>query len=80
MYSTELIRKFPMAPKSPILYVVYNEDMIDDARELISIIHGPEWLQENVTVVPLNTKVEDHTMYDVYIDPTVYKFMHSWNN
>lgn len=80
MYSTEMIRKFSVDPKTPILYVVYNEDMIDDAKELISIIHSPKYLEEHVTVVPLNTKVEDHIKYDVYIDPTVYKFMHSWND
>lgn len=80
MYSTELIRKFTPDPKAPILYVVYNEDMVDDAKELVSIIHGPKYLEEHVTIVPLNTKVEDHIKYDVYIDPTVYKFMHSWND
>ena len=80
MYSTEMIRKFPAEPTSPILFVVYNEQMVDDAAFFISTIHGTEYLDEHVTVVPLNTKVEDHIKYDVYIDPTVYKYMHSWND
>ena len=80
MYSTELIRKFPEAPTSPILFVVYNEDMVEDAMFYISTIHGEQYLNDHVTVVPLNTKVEDHIMYDVYIDPMVYKYKHSWND
>lgn len=80
MYSTELIRKFPAAPQAPILYVVYNEDMVLDARVLISTIHGKDYLDKNVTIVPLKTKVADHRKYDVYMDPAVYRYMHSWNN
>lgn len=80
MYTTDLIRKFPEDPKSPILFVVYNENMVWQAEELIEMIHSPNYLEEHVTVVPLNTKVENHTKYDVYIDPGVYKFMHSWSN
>lgn len=80
MYSTEMIRKFPEAPERPILFVVYNEDMVDDAKFYIGTIHGPKYLREHVKVVPLNTKVEDHSQYDVYIDPMVYKYQHSWNN
>ncbi len=80
MYSTEMIRKFPQNPDKPILYVVYNEDLIVDAKVLITTIHGVDYLDEYVTIVPLNTKVEDHRKYLVYIDPTVYKYMHSWND
>lgn len=81
MYNTEeLIRRFPEQPEEPILYVVYHEDMIMDAAHLIACIHGSDYLVEHVSIVPLSTKVEDHTKYDVYIDPTVYKYMHSWNN
>lgn len=80
MYSTELIRKFPEIPSNPILFVVYNEEMVSDAEFFISTIHGEEYLREHVTVVPYNTTVEDHNAYDVYIDPVVYKYKHSWNN
>ena len=80
MYSTELIRKFPETPQAPILYVVYNESMVFDARVLITTIHGADYFDEHVTVVPLSTKVDDHRKYDVYMDPTVYKYMHSWND
>lgn len=80
MYSTELIRKFPENPTNPILFVVYNEDMVDDAAFYIASIHGAEYLDEHVTIVPLHTRVDEHIKYDVYIDPMVYKYKHSWNN
>lgn len=80
MHSTELIRNFPENPHRPILYVVYNDNMVFDARVLITSIHGADYFDEYVTVVPLNTMVDDHRQYDVYMDPNVYKYMHSWNN
>lgn len=80
MYSSELIRKFPENPTAPILYVVYNEDLVMDAAAMIATIHGTDYLVEHVSIVPLSTKVEDHRKYDVYMDPTVYKYMHSWND
>lgn len=80
MYSTELIRKFPDSPDKPILYVVYNDTHIQDAKSFIGVIHGEEYLKEHVTVLPLNTKVDDPSLYQVYIDPMVYKYLHSWNN
>lgn len=80
MYSTEMIRKFPTDPARRILFVVYNEQHVDDAEFYISTLHGEEYLDRWVDVVPLNTKVEDYRKYDVYIDPIVYKYMHSWND
>lgn len=80
MYSTELIRKFPDNPDKPILYVVYNDTHIQDAECFIGVIHGEDYLKEHVTVLPLNTKVDDPSHYQVYIDPMVYKYLHSWNN
>lgn len=80
MHSTDLIRKFPENPERPILYVVYNDSMLFDAQVLIIATHGLEYFDEHVKVVPLNTKVDDHRRYDVYMDPNVYKYMHSWND
>lgn len=79
MYSTELIRKLPSVPAGPILYVVYNEDMIPEAKALIGTIHGPEYL-EHVTIVPYNGKVENVRDYSVFIDPIVFTYKNSWNN
>lgn len=79
MYSTELIRKFPDNPDKPILYVVYNEDHIHQALSFIGIIHGPDYL-DNVKVVPFGKPFADVSSYDVYIDPLVYKYQHSWND
>lgn len=80
MHTTEMIRRFPEAPEHPILFVVYNDDMVAGTKTLIDIIHGSDYCDRYCTVVSLNTKVDDHSMYDVYIDPTVYTYMHSWNN
>ena len=75
-----MIRKFPAVPSKPLLFVVYNEDHVNDAEFYITMIHGFDYLDKYVKVVPLNTKVDDLDQRDVYIDPTVYKYMHSWNN
>ena len=80
MYSTELIRKFPPIPEKPILYVVYNEQHIREAELFIGMIHGPEYLEEHVTIVPFGERNVDSRNYSVYIDPTVYAYKNSWNN
>lgn len=82
MYSTELIRKFPQDPFDPILYVVYNESMIPDAETLISIIHGEEYVNKYVRVVAFDTSMpaDKSKKYQVYIDPLVYTYKHSWND
>lgn len=84
MHSTELIRKFPENPQRPILYVVYNEHHIYDAKHFISTIHGIEYFEEHVEIVTFNEEnpgyKHDFTKYDVYVDPTVYKYKMSWNN
>lgn len=81
MYSTELIKKFPVEPTQPILFVVYNETMVKEAEFLIGAIHGPQYLEEHVTVVPFDRPFDKGANnYMVYIDPTVFKYKHSWNN
>lgn len=80
MYSTELIRKFPEKPHRPILYVVYNEQHIRDAELFISLIHGSEYFEEHVTITTFGSPFEKTREYEVYIDPMVYAYKHSWNN
>lgn len=80
MYSIELIRKFPVEPVKPILYVVYNENHIMDAETFIGMIHGPTYLEQHVTIVPFGEPFAKSRDYEVYIDPMVYKYKHSWNN
>lgn len=81
MYSTELIRAFPAYPLEPILYVVYENSYINDAKDLIRIIHGKDYLDKHVTVVPFNKPFKKgDTRYSVYIDPTVFKYKNSWSN
>lgn len=80
MTTIEMIRKFPQLPNKPILYVVYNEDHVSSVEEDIAFERSSDYLTRHVTVVPLNTRVDDHSKYEVYIDPAVYVYMHSWNN
>ena len=81
MYSTELIRRFPAEPVKPILFVVYNETMVQEAEFLISTIHGDDYTKQHVTVVPFDRPFDKGpNNYMVYIDPTVFMYKHSWNN
>lgn len=80
MYSTELIRKFPSTPTKPILYVVYSEHHVREAELFIGMIHGPEYLEEHVTIAPFSQPFVKDRNYDVYIDPTVFAYKNSWNN
>lgn len=78
MMSTELIKRFPKEPLKPILYVVYNNEMIESAKFLIEHIHGSDYLK-HVTVTAFDARPNDGH-YELYIDPTVYTYKHSWNN
>jgi hypothetical protein len=79
MYSTELISRFPKEPTRPILYVVYNDDMVESAQFLVATIHGFPYLKY-VTVAPFDKRPKDDIDYEMYIDPTVYTYKNSWNN
>ena len=82
MKSTELIRKFPEKLTKPILYVVYDDSHIAESEFLIETIHGKKYL-DRVKIIALNTSMDSHSTtkdYDVYIDPMVYTYKHSWNN
>lgn len=76
MYSTELIKKFPADPDSPILFFVYNKEMVSEAEFLISVIHGQEYLDKYVTVLPIGTDEarlkQNSNNVSIYIDPTVF--------
>lgn len=81
MYSTELIRKFPDNPSEPVLYVVYNKQHINEAEYFIALIHGTEYLDNHVKIVPFDEPFEKNGVnYQVYIDPLVFKYKNSWNN
>lgn len=82
MYSTELIRKFPEQPTIPIVYVVYNEDLISDAKFLIDTIWGSAYRESNVTVRALGDS--DHYEFpsgvSIYLDPSVMVFRNNGYN
>ena len=82
MKSIDLIRKFPDKLTKPILYVVYDDSHVAEAEFQIETMHGVNYL-DNVKIIALNTSIDSHSTvkdYDVYIDPMVYTYKHSWNN
>lgn len=83
MYTTELIRKFPQEPTRPIVFVVYHKDYIHDAEDMISIIHGQDYLSQYVRVIDINHEHGgnlDPSQCDIWIDPNVLRYKNSWYN
>lgn len=77
----ELIKKFPATPKNKIVYVVYDQRMVGMSEDLIRGIWGDDYLENNVVVVSYDQPIDQtlrNANNDVYIDPLVYKYKHSW--
>ena len=81
MNSADLIAKFPSDPAKPILYVIYEDAHRNHAEYLIDKIHGKEYRTTNITIVDINDKEvnRDPNDVDVWIDPTVFLYINSWN-
>ena len=76
-----LIRKFPDKPTKPILYVVYNQDMIAEAAYMINEVWGEDYLDTNVTITSIDVeKSQDTRKYDIYLDPTMQTYKYSWTS
>jgi len=52
---------------------------VESTKFLIESIHGAAYLK-NVTVTAFDRRPNDGIHYEMYIDPTVYTYKHSWNN
>jgi hypothetical protein len=74
-----LVQKFPENPTQPILWVVYNEDMIPSAKKLIESIRGKEYLQKFVNVVSIDNQDKDRNC-TVYLDPLLYNYLGNGND
>lgn len=80
MLTPDLINRFPKNPEKPILYVVYNQDMIADAAYLINEIWGEDYLAEHVTITSIDVELSQNTReYAIYLDPLMQTYKHSWN-
>lgn len=83
MYTTELIRKFPKVPNRKILFVIYDKEFQEDAETFIRTIHGDEYMNDFVEIVTIKDNVDKNhyspAFYEIWIDPTVFKYMGSWN-
>lgn len=61
-----IIRNLPENPQKPILWVVYNEDMVEYAQNLIAEIKGKEYMKHIRVVSKNQTSKQVGT---VYFDP-----------
>jgi hypothetical protein len=60
------IRNLPNNPAKPILWIVYNEDMVEYTRNLISEIKGEDYMEHIKVVARTEAYKESGT---VYFDP-----------
>lgn len=67
-----LINKLPDFPNGKIIWVVYNEYMVDQAKDLIRDLKGSDYMK-NVLVVSksLAYKHKGH----IYFDPNLYEML-----
>jgi len=80
----QIIDQLPENPQLPILYVVYNDDMIKHAVMAIIASRGLEYFDTYVTVRAANTDttnyMREYPLQLVYIDPTVFKYANNGYN
>lgn len=62
-----MINGLPKQPDGPIIWIVYNEDMVGYVQNLISDIKGKDYLDEFVTVVPRSSSSKYNGK--IYFDP-----------
>lgn len=60
------ISNLPDNPKKPILWIVYNEDMVEYTRNLISEIKGQDYMK-HIKVIPRDRSSKEPGT--VYFDP-----------
>ena len=64
-----LVNRLPLNPDKPIIWIVYNEDMLDFVRSTIASIRGYKYVLDHVKVV---TRA-DASKYNghIYFDPNL---------
>lgn len=71
-----LINRLPIEPPKQIIWIVYNDDLIDSAKALIQEIRGPEYMQY-VTVVSKSNSYRLNGA--IYFDPSLYDLIGNGN-
>lgn len=83
MTTLDIIKRFPKFPERPIVLIVYNEELCEDAETDILFEHGSAYLEKFVTVVPQSTD-DSPTLRaegcDVYLAPEMLRFMNNGYN
>lgn len=62
------IQNMPTTPKSKICWIVYNDDMVEYTKTMISDIKGKEYLDKYVIVVAKGA-LAPKVPHTVYFDP-----------
>lgn len=71
-----LISSLPDCPKRKILWIVYNEDMVDYTKALIEEIKGPDFMKY-IKVVPRSRSSKESG--SIYFDPLLYDHLGNGN-
>lgn len=72
--SIEAIEKFPADPQAKIVYVVYNRDMVRATESLIAEVHGKQYRDEHVRVVPMGNNLSFAEPCSIYFDPALHDY------
>ena len=75
--TTKLIKSLPKDPNGQIFWIVYNSDLVNQAKDNIAEIKGRDYL-EHVNVVAMDkmqTFYPDIPYANLYYDPSVYKLL-----
>lgn len=74
---TKMIESLPNNPNKLIIWIVYNEDMVDQAEKRIRYIKGDEYMSK-IKVVPRTraSKWNGH----IYFDPNLYDLIGNGND
>lgn len=82
MNTYELIKNFKEEPVKKILYVVYDDDHINEVKETIVDMWGEDYFNQHVKITSFKNGVEiapsDRNKFDVYVDPNVFFYKTSW--
>jgi hypothetical protein len=73
------IRSLPEAPVKHIYWIVYNRDMIEYTKSIVSSIRGQDYLDEYVTVVAKGDSTKDRVNGSVYFDPNLLDLLGNGN-
>lgn len=75
--TVDIIKRFPEDPDRPIIYFVYNEDLVHGTESIIRLMKGEDYFNRHVTVKPLRTEDNKEHIIDTkhvcYYDPLIHQ-------